>query len=403
MMFDVQIQGIEFNSEELMLRFSGFEKIEGWLEDVNKHYPYIFSLFVDNTKKIIMTKISTLLRFFEQFPNHEFKLSICNKSKRIFYSISDKIYNVDINNIIVFVVENSIHFSVKYNVYKSAVYTEKKMLEFQHINKPFFEDVKNLPINVLCISSCFSRSIFKSDSFFNPSYKQYFSVRKTLFHNSFISLLSAPIKYDYLNIDDLITGDAGKYVNVEFNKDLKKILESYNCQLIVVDNYIDATCPVIKFQDNSYLTYNKYFSESIFKRFFSSCKVIYPGSKEHLHLYKKSVKKFHSLLSVFKIRNIVLVGGRLCKYKIDTDTQTTTVWNDKMEWISDTNCAWDYVDQAFLREFSSAIYLDKRKTNWKSDINTPLIGGASPSHYQSGYYKEMFSELLSFICGDDKI
>ena len=375
------------------------EKIEAWLEDANKHYPYIFSLHVDNDEKIIKISISTLSCFLERFSGRVFNLSVCTERIRVVYTVSDCIEQFAINDTLIFVNENIVKFSYKATSHANNIHY-KGALDFQHINKRFFEGVKKLPIDVLCISSCFSRSIFKSDSFFNPSYKQYFKVNKTLFHNSLISLFSEAIDYNYYNVEDLIAGDAGKYIDIEFSKDVKKILAMYDWQLIVVDNYIDATCPVIQFHDNSYLTYNKYFSESIFKRLFSFCKVIYPGTKEHLNLYMRSLNKFHSLLSLFDEKNIVLVGGRLSRYKINTDTQTTTEWNDKIKWILDANYAWDYVDRAFLQEFPSAIYLDKRKTHWKSDIHTPLIGGASPSHYQSGYYKEMFSELLQFICED---
>ena len=91
------------------------------------------------------------------------------------------------------------------------------------------------------------------------------------------------------------------------------MLEYNKINLLIVDNYINATCPVIKFGKESYITYNKYISESIFKRFLASCEVIYPDSDEYLKLYRKSIKELKKLLDIYNIKNIILIGGRLCK------------------------------------------------------------------------------------------
>ena len=115
-------------------------------------------------------------------------------------------------------------------------------------------------------------------------YKDYFYVKNTLFHNSFISLFSDSIPFDYTSIDDLNSGDSGKYVGIEFRKNIGLLLNADDQQVVVVDNYIDAAVPIIQFNQNTYLTYNKYFSESIFKRFFSSCDV-----RRNIHIRKNSM------------------------------------------------------------------------------------------------------------------
>ena len=43
-----------------------------------------------------------------------------------------------------------------------------------------------------------------------------------------------------------------------------------------------------------------------------------------------------------------------------------------------------------------------RNTNWMSDIACPIIGGASPSHYESGYYCEIFSHLKKLCFGENQ-
>ena len=63
----------------------------------------------------------------------------------------------------------------------------------------------------------------------------------------------------------------------------------------------------------------------------------------------------------------------------------------------EVNRNWDIADNLFLEELPDAIYIDKRLTSWMSDVRSPILGGASPSHYQSGYYKELFHDLLDFF------
>lgn len=231
------------------------------------------------------------------------------------------------------------------------------------------------------------------------SYQEYFHVCKTLFHNSFISLFSQAIPCDYAKVEDLRTGDAAKYIGIEFNKDMEESFAGDRVRLVVVDNYIDAAIPVIRYREDSYLTYNKYFSESIFKRFFSGCEVVEPGTTVHLKLYRRTIRALRTLLCSHHVPNVVLVGGRLCPWKIDEQTGEVSTWNDKMEWIMAVNRAWDRVDRIFLEEMPEAVYLDMRQTPWKSDVHSPILGGASPSHYQRGFYKELFDKMKALLNG----
>ena len=393
---EVTITDIDVNSSGIIISFHSSEQIEAWLENKNKHEPDILYLNVDKMHQNIVIEGQTLRNFMERSPGHTFQLSLCTVSSRIRYQIKNSIPDNCFNGILICAEEDMIFFCESRPVPESFLYQEH-FLEIQHKNHPALEGIAKLPVEILNIGSCFSRSIFKSDTYFNPAYKKYFHVKKTLFHNSFISLFSDRIDYDYTQVEDLMTGDASLYAGIEFRKDIEHILKEGKFQLVVADNYIDAATPIIRFGENSYFTYNKYLSESIFKRFFSSCEIIYPGSKQHMELYRKSVDTFHRLLQVYNIRNVILIGGRLSKWKIDEISQQTDTWNDKMKWIVNTNRNWDKADEVFLEEIPDAIYIDKRKTLWKSDIHSPIIGGASPSHYQSGYYKELFEEILEFL------
>ena len=92
-----------------------------------------------------------------------------------------------------------------------------------------------------------------------------------------------------------------------------------------------------------------------------------------------------------------MLGGRLSSEKINIHTGISSVWTDKLDWINDCNSNWDKVDKIFLEEIPNSYFIDMRSTQWKSDIDSPLIGGASPSHYQSEYYREIFYNLRKYF------
>jgi hypothetical protein len=175
--------------------------------------------------------------------------------------------------------------------------------------------------------------------------------------------------------------------------DLKERMSSAGIEYLVIDNYSDATLEAIEMEDDCMLTYNKYFSESIYKRRFSGKRIFIPGELKHIEKYREAVKRFYLVLQELNLdKRVVLVGGRLSMFKSQSE-----LWQSKMNWIKRTNLNWDVYDAIFLEEFPDAQYVDMRSTSWISDLKSPIVGGASPSHYQSGFYKEIYGKIMSVI------
>lgn len=97
---------------------------------------------------------------------------------------------------------------------------------------------------------------------------------------------------DYLLIHDLLGHEVRRYIEVEFLKNVKERIKSARVEYIVIDNYSDAALEVVRVDDCSFLTYNKYFSESIYKRKFSGREIFVPGEKEHIERYRAALKSF---------------------------------------------------------------------------------------------------------------
>ena len=73
---------------------------------------------------------------------------------------------------------------------------------------------------------------------------------------------------------------------------------------------------------------------------------------------------------------------------------------DGIPYIKRNNIRWDEIDNILLQIAPDIRVIDMRNTNYVSDIESPIPGGASPSHYQKFYYKEILDKLNKFVLED---
>lgn len=388
----VVIRGIKIIKDNVIFYFDR-TNFNVWLENDNKHVPEIYEL-----ERISPQVYSfNCRRLPDLFAQTSLKLSLGTDIERLNYAVlknypayvegeSAEFFLEEIKGTLLFVIKNK----------SRSLWSHK--IDFLSLpgfsNKFERAESKNTPLKIAVIGTCFSRSVFRSDDFFNPGYKVFFSVPLTFFHNSLISLMSKSFKdTDYCLISDLLNDQVSRYIAVEFLKDLKERLLLAEIDYLVVDNYSDATLEAIEMSEDCFLTYNKYFSESIFKRKFSGKKIFVPGELKHIEKYREAVKRFYLVLQELDLdKRVILVGGRLSMFRSQSER-----WQSKISWIRKTNQNWDVCDAIFLEELPNAQYIDMRSTNWISDVNSPIIGGASPSHYQSGFYKEVYEKIMGSI------
>lgn len=396
-MFDESIVLQEIKKVANTIVFS-FNKscFNAWLENTNKHIPEVYELNKSATGEFSLS----VSRLPVSLVNTSLKLTISNSINRLDYILKEKKFRFTKIGNLEFYIER--RKDVVINIKSKSRITDSKMMSYQsscytksNLNNQF-EKAKNksTPVKIGVIGSCFSRSVFRSDPFFNPEYKKYFTIPLTFFHNSLISIMSKSFEdKEYLLASDLQYNLARRYTEIEFLKNVKEQICSSEIEYIVLDNYSDAVLEVIEMNEESFLTYNKYFSESIYKRKFSNKPILFPGEISHLEKYRKALKKFYCLLQELQLdKKVILLGGRLSIFKTQSE-----LWASKMDWIINSNFKWDLYDSIFLEEIPDAQYIDMKTTSWISDVNTPIIGGASPSHYQSGFYKEIYKKILNII------
>ena len=251
---------------------------------------------------------------------------------------------------------------------------------------------------IAVLGTCFSRSVFKSDPYFNPDYKRFYECVYTQFHSSIISLTSEK----FLNYEhkDEWNKEASLYLPTEFNKDFFENLRKSKAEYLLLDNYIDATRPVIDVGDGAYITYNKYLIRSNLIRDLSRCRIIKPGTNEFYDLYKEHAKQFlHETKKIMPENHIILLEGRFSYFKIDEKTNIKEEWEGRT-YIHRNNIRWNEVDHIFRLLAPDIRVIDMRNTQYVSDVRTPIPGGASPSHYQKYYYREILDKINKIILED---
>lgn len=368
-----------------------------WLENTNKHILEVYELTQINDNAFVF--------YFSNLPagyvQSSLKLSLSDNTDRLYYFIDDQVSEAPLKE------DMDVYFKVNEQELVCVINRcSKPILQNDFLecgNYKIVGDRANsteqinyidAPVKIGVIGTCFSRSIFRSDEYFNPDYKKYFTVPLTLFHSSLISLMSMRhADQEYLLINDLLPDQVFRYIEVEFQKNIKELISLSEVEYLIIDNYSDATHKVIEMNDNNMLTYNRYFAESIYKRKFSGKNSFTPGSEQHIIQYRESVRDFYSWLQTMNLdKKIILLGCRLSVFRSGTE-----LWQSKMDWINKVNSNLDIYDSIFLEECSCAQYIDMRSTNWISDVNTPIVGGASPSHYQSEFYKEIYEKIKKVI------
>lgn len=393
---------VKLCADYLSLRFNRSD-FYIWFENTNKHILEVYELNkIDNTFIFYFNDIS------DEFLKRKLKLSVSTRVHRLNYLIYNQLSKYLLKENVEILLEintNELTCTINKNddnikASKSIKYINDDIIDSRSTiigQQVYSSNISDCPLKIAVIGTCFSRSIFRSDEYFNPSYKKYFTVPLTVFHSSFISLMSQElVDQEYLFAEDLLPDHIFRYITIEFQKNIKERLSLAGVGYLIIDNYPDATHSVVEMSNDNMLTYNRYFAESIYKRKFSGKNILTPGSKKHITQYRESVKKLHEVLHTINLdKKIILLGCRLSAFKSNTE-----LWQSKMDWINKVNSNLDIYDSLFLEEFPYAQYIDMRTTNWISDVNTPIVGGASPSHYQSGFYKELYEKIKNIIFKD---
>lgn len=252
-------------------------------------------------------------------------------------------------------------------------------------------------LNIAVLGTCFSRNAFNSSAFFNPDYKKFYKCCYTQFHSSVISLMSDPVDADFNQFNDVKESDRA-WVETDFKKDFFVKLKESKPDYIIIDFYCDASKPVIRTQENNFVTCNYFIEASKFLSNWSNTHILnHHENHKFFELWKANVHKFlDKLKTIIPEDKIILNKGRFTETYYGLDGKIKTFEDIPM--IRRNNYFWDKLDNYFLSIAPSAKVIDMTDTKFIGDERYPY--GLSYSHYESGYYKEFFNRLLKITYED---
>lgn len=254
----------------------------------------------------------------------------------------------------------------------------------------------NNKTNIAVSGTCYSHCVFKSLPYFNPDYKKYYDCVYRQSNSSIISLASEALK-NWTQKDEWGVEES-RYLPTDFNKDFFTKLKESKAEYLLIDNFVDATKPVIEVEEGVYITYSRLLKGTNILRDYVNCKFIKPGTFEYYELFKKYAKIFvEKVKECMPESHIILLESRFSYSKIDEQTNKKEDWGWK-PLIQKDNTVWDKIDEYLLEIAPDIRVIDMRHTKYVSDARSPL--GASPNHYQKYYYKEILDKINKIVLED---
>lgn len=252
-------------------------------------------------------------------------------------------------------------------------------------------------VKVAVLGSSHTRPMFRSDSYFNPDYKNFYEVVYTQFHSSIISLVGRARKFQnqyYATRKQTVKN----YIKTDFEKTFFEELKQASPDFLIIDIYIDVQMGVIYFGDGSIISYNSYQAESnyVLDNLNDKPKLstIF-NDDNYVDDFKRALKKFKEmLLEIIPENKIIIHSFDMSEDYKDNEKNIKNYKQSKGSIVELNEIA---VEMQFLleRTFPKANILDIRDSNYHGGINNPI--GNMPHHFESDYYKELLNKLTKII------
>lgn len=233
---------------------------------------------------------------------------------------------------------------------------------------------------VFVFGSCVTRDIFNSK--FVADWKEYYSLVGTCYQSSLFSVASDPIN---LTENFFINKENSNWLSSELNKDYWNLINNNQPDIVIFDLFADARFDCISIE-NTQITNNlwKLKLSETYKNFVSI--ETEDGQNEYL---KRLVKVKNKLEFICPLVKIILVSTRGCT-KNKNDKGEINYFNQN--YVKNLNRRWDIAENLFLKIFSP-IVISMESENLTADANHPW--SCAPFHYESIYYRNLFSYLMN--------
>lgn len=276
-----------------------------------------------------------------------------------------------------------------------------KLQGMLNVSKQWTEFTLKDKVRLALLGSCFSRVCMMGMPFFNENYRDYVDLAYIFYHSSYVSIMSDKIDYDTAGKktkDESFQRSFETWAESEFKKDFFINLEKTDPEYLIIDNYADATCNIYETVDKKYFTNSYFINSADIPSDFEGARMLPYDSEEKWSMLETSIPAFFTeVVKYIPLNRIILVKGRLSEKRV---LNGKIVFWDDVEWTRRKNHVWEKIDEFIITRYPEIRVIDMTNTKYVSDDNFPL--GNTPSHYQAGYYRDLFLEYNKIFIEDRK-
>ena len=244
---------------------------------------------------------------------------------------------------------------------------------------------------------CISRNIFMDE--LNKGYKSFFNINHSIEGISIISLMSDPIEFDeaLINSDD-------EFVNLCIKEDLTKnyinTIKTAKLDYILIDTLYDADEPIIKYDENSYISDSFRFKMCDFRNQVKDKPrlTISDNFEEFMKLWETAYNQFFELVQKNRYNPRVILNCARASYTYQNEGSLVEHPDFKRRSLR-INRNMDVMDKKLLETYD----IDVLPFDYSTLIDLNHIFSPSIAHYEKPYYSTKSDQLKKIVARYDHL
>lgn len=257
------------------------------------------------------------------------------------------------------------------------------------------------PVNLAILGTCYTRGAFNSSPYFNPGYKEKYTITFTQFHSSIPSLMSRPVSFPENFFDDKKPIEKD-YLACDFEKLFFDRLSETKADYFLFDLYPDAVRDLVVYDDQHMITGSFYLRNRAFLQSLAGKArfISHDDEKEFLNYWCPAADAFaDKIVQFFPQERIVLQKARMINRYFDKHHQIK-YFDDQLDLVKRSNMYFQFMESYLLHRLPHIHTIDLNHYGYIGRFDHPY--GQSTNHYEPDYYRKLIQELDKIVTGQDQ-
>lgn len=245
--------------------------------------------------------------------------------------------------------------------------------------------------------TCVSRNIFMD--VLNEGYKSHFNINHSVEGINIISLMSNPIDFDeaLINSEDDFENEC---IKEDLTKNYINTIKNAKLDYILIDTMIDALEPIIRYDENSYITDSFRFKSCEFrnqvkdKPSFRIC----DNTEEFMRLWEDAYQRFFKFVGENKSHPKVILNCAKASYTYRHENMLVESPDFKRISLK-LNRYKDMLDKKLLENYD----IDVLPFDPNTLIDVNHIFSPNYAHYEKSYYATKNDQLLKIVARNERL